>query len=796
MSTVYASPLVFDDSRYLALQSPGDREIRPPPEYADLKATQERLELVLLEIATIPSAANTKPSKRLSWLKPGGSGGAANSDRKTILGVVPKPSRVVRDLIAKCLARIYEIGLVHRMGDALYAIQTCMNAQGNPSAKLSSLVCAGVLFETLSSKAGFRLLSCFSDFVGIGLKIIRSAGESVAMRVEATRMLAKLVMGGGGKTATDGQIRDLIKGLRANLVHKSPMLVMATTGALESLALCTSFLSMERMPGLVDIEQLVTGTLVPLLATPVLVVRRALARLVAVLISQNVSLAAQQVPPQLHLQQQQQSRMADIAGGAGKHADHSVRAIDRVRAQEAVSHRRQTLSADVSTRNSLDDPCGGTSHTAASSPEPSVPMSPSAGASVVGSTATSRRDILGVAGQRHGNPGGRPSETIARSSGDAPRQQGTYGSGAMHAGTASRLPEPISGDSASGVNPGGLPSLLKGMQWLSASFTRSTASRELRAGIVDAYAALFDELGSDAVEMHYRTVLQHVLLDLASSTQIPASTAVDPRSRSHRQGMTHAVGTPAVAGMTSLADDSVAAAGHDACIGLVGALDARAEADCLALRNMCQWLLRVPLAQKLLTQAGKLHAARTIWAVWLAGELPPEVKAIIEGNAGGGRADSVANLAALAVAGAAMPWRTLTGSPIFADSPTASSTEGGGELALLVALHEWRELVQDLGEGAVALDVFDAAEDDDDEPTAAWMVPLENWLGHPNEAVRIAASAALRELLRANHRHVSKCLGTLISRFQRFCAHCAVHANAALETMKRCLGYAYAIAAV
>ncbi|KAJ2884513.1 hypothetical protein FB639_001945, partial [Coemansia asiatica] len=147
-----------------------------------------------------------------------------------------------------------------------------------------------------------------------------------------------------------------------------------------------------------------------------------------------------------------------------------------------------------------------------------------------------------------------------------------------------------------------------------------------------------------------------------------------------------------------------------------------------------------------------------------------------------------------------MPWRTLTGSPIFADSPTASSTEGGGELALLVALHEWTRLIEDLGDGAMALDVFDPVEDQDDDEqttaTAAWMVPLENWLGHPNEAVRIAAAAALRDLLRANHRHAFKCLAALISRFQRFCAHCAVHANAAMETMKRCLGYAYAISAV
>ncbi|KAJ2605379.1 hypothetical protein H4R99_001179 [Coemansia sp. RSA 1722] len=620
MSLDNASPLVFDDTRYLALQSPGDREmflfkwlssldvhLETATTKDDLKNTQERLELVLLEIAAIPSAASTKRAgKRLSWLKPGGSD---SSDKPpTILGAVPKPSRVIRDLTAKCLARLYEVGQIHRMGDALYAIQTSMSGN-NSTGKLSSVVCSGVLFEALAEKAGFRLLSCFADFVNIGLKLVKNTSESVLMRVEATRMLAKMVAGGGSKTASDVVARDLVKGLRANLVHKSPMLVVASAGALEEVVRCTSFLSVARNT---DVHQMV-ASLVPMLATPVVVVRRALARLVAVLIAHNVSLAAQ------------------TTTNVDRKTDHKG-AVDRVK---DVERRRQARSVDVSTRTSVETP--GTLHTAQSSPEPPVPETPD----------PVSNDSAGVS-----------PETIA-----------SHGTGDQR------------------------PMLITGMRWLSSVFTRAQASREQRAGIIDAYAALFSELGSDAVETHYLGILQHVLGDLVTDTRV----------------------------------------------GDHGAMSA--EADTLALRNMCQWLLRVPVAQRLLTERGKLMAARTIWDGYLAKNIPVD------------------------------------------------ESLHGCELALLVTLHEWRQLVNDLGPCAIALDVFDSTEEE-------CSVPLDRLLGHPAESVRVAAASALREILRANHQQLAPCLATLISRFQRTCAHCAAHTDASLIAMRRGLGYAYAIANV
>ncbi|KAJ2832159.1 hypothetical protein FBU31_002135, partial [Coemansia sp. 'formosensis'] len=112
-----------------------------------------------------------------------------------------------------------------------------------------------------------------------------------------------------------------------------------------------------------------------------------------------------------------------------------------------------------------------------------------------------------------------------------------------------------------------------------------------------------------------------------------------------------------------------------------------------------------------------------------------------------------------------------------------------GDVAVLVALREWRMLAEDLGEAT--LDVF--ADDDDED---LWVVPLERWLTDPSEAIRISAASALSALIRYEHARIPRVLSTLISRLQQFCAYCAAHSDASLDAMKRAVGYAYAIAAV
>ncbi|KAJ2612333.1 hypothetical protein H4S08_002744 [Coemansia sp. RSA 1365] len=391
-----------------------------------VSAQQEYLEELLLEIVTIPPAQQRKTGVKIG---------------KTILGLqtVPRPSRIVRGLVAKSLARLYELGQLHRMDNAIAAIHIVMQDKRSLQIpRVSALEIAGVLFEALGQRAGFRLLSSFNDFLAIGLRIIRTSAESVSIRVEATKMLARLLMGGGGKTATEQQARDCLRTLKPNLNHRSPMLVMVSAEALCCLAACTPYLSVTQSGSngspVIDPEFFVAG-LVPLLANPVLPVRRALGRLIAVIMAHNASLPQTTMapsPPPVPI------------------------------TQSAVVSPR-TPSASV--RNSVD----------------------------LRDSPTPRRGTLSLA---------RVSDVRERN-----RQTPTPPAIGVHS------PPPVKQQIISVQD--GRWALERVLGWLGIPFARHSASRELRAGIADAYAAFFDELGGQVVAAHYGVISGHVIAALA-----------------------------------------------------------------------------------------------------------------------------------------------------------------------------------------------------------------------------------------------------------------------------------------
>ncbi|KAJ2525233.1 hypothetical protein GGI11_000204 [Coemansia sp. RSA 2049] len=686
------TPLAFNHAQYATLASPGDKEM-----------------FIFKWLSALDAYLETQAAKG-----------------KTLLGIVPKPTRVIRDLVSRCLARMYELGDVHRMGDALYAIQTTMQANRGTvdrEARLASLVCAGVLFEALSTKAGFRLLSCFNDFVAITIKIIKTTKEPISIRVEATRTLGKLLQGGGGKTATEQQAKDVMKIVRPNLQHKSPLLVLASVYALHALVACTQFMRPGALPPF-DAEAFVATTLVPLLANPVLVVRRAIARLVAVVIANNVTIGAPMQPPSIQ-QQQQQSQQGQQQGQM---------ATDQARAARQSVAARTLGTADTAVRNSVDI-------YGVRSSSPQTPV-------LTATTNDANSRLSGDMPPALSKP--TPPSKLASVSVSA-------------AASATTLPS--AGNEGEWRN-----TLGRALTWLSVPFTRASAPRELRAGIVDAYAAVIAELGSTVAEEHYGTICDHILVDLAAGTQIIAPEGADT--------ITATAAAVEVAGGSGVSSD------------------ARVDAEILGLRNMCGWLLRVPLAQRLLTEQGKLVAAQWIWDRWLAGPLPPAMRALLEDDASAARGSASAS---------ARAWRAA--SP-FAQSPqprvAGAAAGGSGEVAVLVAIGEWRHLVEGLGEAVQALDIgkTNAAGGGNGNPEVA-VVPLERWLAHPSDAMRVAAAAALGVLVQHDHAaRASPVLASLGSRLQQLCAHCATFSSSSgtiatyIDPMRAAVGYAYGIAAV
>ncbi|KAJ1747644.1 riboflavin kinase [Coemansia sp. RSA 1821] len=234
-----------------------------------LKGSQEQLERVLLEVVFI-KIPQQQQQKQRGWLS------KQTATAETLLGPVPRPSLVTCNLVASCLVLIYERGQMHQMGLALLAIQHSLT-QSNPTEQQAALIVAGQLFEQLGNKAGFRLLSCFGDFVTAALRIVNS-GSSSSLKAAALRMLPRLLAGGGSKMLGEQHARDMLKCIRGNLAHRSPMVVMAAAWALEALT---------RVHRQMD-RDAVVAQLVRLVGMRVAVVRQSLARALACAVATSV----------------------------------------------------------------------------------------------------------------------------------------------------------------------------------------------------------------------------------------------------------------------------------------------------------------------------------------------------------------------------------------------------------------------------------------------------------------------------------------------------------------------------
>ncbi|KAJ2850247.1 hypothetical protein IWW36_002043 [Coemansia brasiliensis] len=313
------------------------------------------------------------------------------------------------------------------MGLTLLAIQHSLT-QSNQTEREAALICAGQLFEQLGNKAGFRLLSCFGDFVTAALRIVNTSSSGNSLKATALRMLPRLLAGGGSKMLNEQHARDILKCVRNNLVHRSPMVVMAAAWTLETLA---------RVYRQMDRDAMI-AQLIKLVGTRVTVVRQTLARALACVVATSVD-----------------SSSSLLLGNVGKLDNPSVSSV--------------RSSSDINSRNVR-------------------------AASVAASST--RRDAMG------------------RASGDLPSSPPTSSS-QMAQSTVTSPQISKARQNASGPK---LWPLTQGLDRLRVAFR--SGSRELCVGIADAYAMVWDELGSTVVASNYANIVRHVLSLLPSASDL------------------------------------------------------------------------------------------------------------------------------------------------------------------------------------------------------------------------------------------------------------------------------------
>ncbi|KAJ1926515.1 hypothetical protein IWQ60_003728 [Tieghemiomyces parasiticus] len=186
-----------------------------------------------------------------------------------------RPSKPVRDLVARCYVHLYLTGETRTLLDTIQRLRSLILAKqgsGEPrETKMAALHILGRLFAAL----GDRILSQFTDCALLALRFVRSS-DSLPLRLVAMAALCDMLHG-AGRIATDQTARELAKALRATLTEKPTCIMIAATTATAALVQHTPYIQ-HLTPA--DLDGFVQSQM-RLLDTPVPVLRHAVADLLA-----------------------------------------------------------------------------------------------------------------------------------------------------------------------------------------------------------------------------------------------------------------------------------------------------------------------------------------------------------------------------------------------------------------------------------------------------------------------------------------------------------------------------------
>ncbi|RKP37671.1 hypothetical protein BJ085DRAFT_29939 [Dimargaris cristalligena] len=249
------APFALDDHRLQAIRSPAEREQflflwlsdmearLGSLDQNELKAIQPQLEVDLIRSISYPAL---------------------------------KPSKPLREIVARCFVHLYLHGETRTLLDTLQRLRSLILAkQGSGEVretKMAALYVIGQLFAAL----GDRILSQFTDVVLLCVKVAKTNGDALPLRLIAVDAMAASLQG-AGRIASDATIKDLAKCLRSIMTEKPTSIVLVASRALLALVQHTNYIN-QLSP--YDLDQLL-ATVLKWLDTPVLVLRTAIASLLA-----------------------------------------------------------------------------------------------------------------------------------------------------------------------------------------------------------------------------------------------------------------------------------------------------------------------------------------------------------------------------------------------------------------------------------------------------------------------------------------------------------------------------------
>ncbi|KAI8814722.1 armadillo-type protein [Cladochytrium replicatum] len=150
----------------------------------------------------------------------------------------PKPTKPIRQLIARCMVGIYSGSDTRTLFDTIVGIQNLINGKKDmdPAIRLAAIHCIGAITEAV----GGKVLSLFGETTSALLKIIRSAKEAeIPLRFEALTALSRSLRG-AGKGASETLIKDVVKQAKVSLTDKTCLIRSCGAELLEAIYKNTS----------------------------------------------------------------------------------------------------------------------------------------------------------------------------------------------------------------------------------------------------------------------------------------------------------------------------------------------------------------------------------------------------------------------------------------------------------------------------------------------------------------------------------------------------------------------------
>ncbi|KAL5034281.1 hypothetical protein BDV3_003842 [Batrachochytrium dendrobatidis] len=151
-----------------------------------------------------------------------------------------KPSRPIRELIARTFVLIYHKGDQRSLFDTLAAIQNLLSNKksDDPAVRVALIHCIGVLTES----HGVKVMSLFAETAIILTKSFKSAKDAdITTRYEIIKAISSSLRG-AGKGATKILLKEFVRFAKLGITDKLPIIRMASAELYTAIYQCTSFL--------------------------------------------------------------------------------------------------------------------------------------------------------------------------------------------------------------------------------------------------------------------------------------------------------------------------------------------------------------------------------------------------------------------------------------------------------------------------------------------------------------------------------------------------------------------------